>query len=56
MLTRSNPETFFGHLEGIWGLAGDSIRVVTGANDGMVKSVTFVAFPSEYSGLGSSGV
>lgn len=29
--------TFFGHVEGIWGLAGDSLRVVTAANDGMVK-------------------
>ncbi|OIW32919.1 WD40 repeat-like protein [Coniochaeta ligniaria NRRL 30616] len=30
-------KTFFGHLEGIWGLAGDSLRVVTGANDACVK-------------------
>lgn len=29
--------SFFGHLEGIWGLAGDTLRAVTGANDGMVK-------------------
>jgi F-box and WD-40 domain protein MET30 len=29
--------TFFGHLEGIWGLAGDTLRIVTGANDAMVK-------------------
>ena len=29
--------TFFGHVEGIWGLAGDTLRVVTGANDAMVK-------------------
>lgn len=28
---------WFGHLEGIWGLAGDTLRVVTGANDGLVK-------------------
>ena len=28
---------FFGHLEGIWGLAADTLRAVTGANDGMVK-------------------
>lgn len=30
-------KTFFGHLEGIWGLAGDSLRIVTGANDACVK-------------------
>lgn len=30
-------KTFFGHVEGIWGLAGDSLRVVTAGNDGMVK-------------------
>ncbi|KAH8902506.1 WD40 repeat-like protein [Coniochaeta sp. PMI_546] len=30
-------KTFFGHLEGIWGLAGDSLRVVSGANDACVK-------------------
>ncbi|KAJ2899826.1 hypothetical protein MKZ38_002768 [Zalerion maritima] len=29
--------TFFGHLEGIWGLAADTLRAVTGANDNMVK-------------------
>lgn len=29
--------TFFGHLEGIWGLVGDTLRIVTGANDAMVK-------------------
>jgi F-box and WD-40 domain protein MET30 len=29
--------TFFGHVEGIWGLAGDTLRVVTGANDAMLK-------------------
>lgn len=27
----------FGHVEGIWGLVGDSLRMVTGANDAMVK-------------------
>lgn len=31
-------KTMFGHLEGVWSLAGDTIRVVSGANDGMVKS------------------
>ncbi|CRK27787.1 hypothetical protein BN1708_004450 [Verticillium longisporum] len=29
--------TMFGHVEGIWGLVGDSLRIVTGANDAMVK-------------------
>ncbi|KAL0932472.1 sulfur metabolite repression control protein [Colletotrichum truncatum] len=29
--------TMFGHVEGIWGLVGDTLRVVTGANDSMVK-------------------
>lgn len=28
--------TFFGHVEGIWGLVGDSLRYVTGANDATV--------------------
>jgi len=31
-------KTLFGHLEGVWSLAGDTIRVISGANDGMVKS------------------
>ncbi|KAL1842203.1 hypothetical protein VTK73DRAFT_3174 [Phialemonium thermophilum] len=30
-------KTFFGHVEGIWGLTGDTLRVVTAGNDGMVK-------------------
>ena len=29
--------TFFGHLEGIWALAADTLRVVSGAEDRMVK-------------------
>lgn len=29
--------TMFGHLEGIWGLAGDTLRFVTGANDASLK-------------------
>jgi F-box/WD-40 domain protein MET30 len=29
--------TYFGHVEGIWGLVGDSLRYVTGANDATVK-------------------
>ena len=28
---------FFGHLEGVWGLAADTLRVVSGSNDTMVK-------------------
>lgn len=28
---------FFGHVEGVWGLAADSLRIVSGANDRMVK-------------------
>lgn len=31
-------KTMFGHLEGVWSLAGDTIRAISGANDGMVKS------------------
>ncbi|KAK1756384.1 hypothetical protein QBC47DRAFT_299091 [Echria macrotheca] len=30
-------KTMFGHLEGVWALAGDTIRTISGANDGMVK-------------------
>lgn len=29
--------TFFGHLEGVWSLAADTLRVVSGANDGLTK-------------------
>ncbi|KAI9715315.1 MAG: hypothetical protein M1828_000880 [Chrysothrix sp. TS-e1954] len=29
--------TFFGHIEGVWGLAADALRVVSAANDGLVK-------------------
>ncbi|SPO01004.1 probable sulfur controller-2 protein [Cephalotrichum gorgonifer] len=29
--------TMFGHLEGIWGLAGDTLRFVSGANDSSLK-------------------
>ncbi|KAH7329457.1 WD domain-containing protein [Stachybotrys elegans] len=29
--------SMFGHVEGIWGLAGDTLRVVSSANDAMVK-------------------
>lgn len=29
--------TFFGHVEGVWGLAADTLRVVSGSQDRMVK-------------------
>lgn len=29
--------SMFGHVEGIWGLVGDTLRVVTGAEDSMTK-------------------
>ncbi|POS84569.1 hypothetical protein EPUL_004075 [Erysiphe pulchra] len=30
-------QTLFGHVEGIWAVAGDTLRVVTGSEDKMVK-------------------
>ncbi|KAJ2464008.1 ubiquitin-binding SDF ubiquitin ligase complex subunit met30 [Coemansia sp. RSA 2322] len=30
-------DTIFGHVEGIWSMAFDSLRVVSGSNDGIVK-------------------
>ena len=30
-------KTFFGHVEGVWALAGDTLRVVSGGEDRMVK-------------------
>jgi F-box/WD-40 domain protein MET30 len=30
-------KTFFGHVEGVWSIAGDTLRVVSGAQDRMVK-------------------
>ena len=30
-------KTFFGHVQGVWSLAGDTLRLVSGANDGMVS-------------------
>ncbi|KAJ1919092.1 ubiquitin-binding SDF ubiquitin ligase complex subunit met30 [Coemansia sp. S17] len=30
-------DTIFGHVEGIWSMAFDSLRVVSGSNDGVVK-------------------
>jgi F-box/WD-40 domain protein MET30 len=38
-------KTWFGHLEGIWALQGDTLRVVTGANDGMVKVIPSFPYP-----------
>ncbi|KAH8673429.1 WD domain-containing protein [Xylariales sp. PMI_506] len=35
--TGKNLHKFFGHVEGIWGLVGDSLRCVSGANDATVK-------------------
>ncbi|KAI1098204.1 WD40 repeat-like protein [Jackrogersella minutella] len=35
--TGKSPRTFFGHVEGIWGIAADSLRYVTSANDATVK-------------------
>ncbi|KAI1406089.1 WD40 repeat-like protein [Hypoxylon fuscum] len=35
--TGKSPRTFFGHVEGIWGLAADSLRYVSSANDATVK-------------------
>lgn len=37
--TGKSPRTFFGHVEGIWGLAADSLRYVTSANDATGKSL-----------------
>ena len=30
-------KTFFGHVQGVWSLAGDTLRLVSGANEGMVS-------------------
>ncbi|KAJ1961403.1 ubiquitin-binding SDF ubiquitin ligase complex subunit met30 [Dipsacomyces acuminosporus] len=30
-------DTIFGHVEGIWSMAFDSLRIVSGSNDGVVK-------------------
>ena len=35
--TGSCLKTFFGHVEGIWALAGDTLRFVSGAQDSMTK-------------------
>ncbi|KAI2612709.1 WD40 repeat-like protein [Hypoxylon fragiforme] len=40
--TGKSPRTFFGHVEGIWGLAADSLRYVTSANDATGKNLPFI--------------
>lgn len=35
--TGKSVRSMFGHVEGIWGLVGDALRVVTGANDSVTK-------------------
>lgn len=35
--TRKCLRTYFGHVEGVWALAADTLRAVTGAEDRMVK-------------------
>jgi len=35
--TGKSLKTMFGHLEGVWSLAGDTIRLTSAGNDGMVK-------------------
>ncbi|KAI1434401.1 quinon protein alcohol dehydrogenase-like superfamily [Xylaria sp. CBS 124048] len=35
--TGKNPRCFWGHVEGVWGLAVDTLRYVSGANDATVK-------------------
>jgi F-box/WD-40 domain protein MET30 len=37
VMTGKCLKTFFGHVEGIWALAGDMLRVVSGGEDRMVK-------------------
>ena len=37
IVTGKCMRSMFGHVEGIWGLVGDTLRVVTGANDSMTK-------------------
>ncbi len=37
------PRTFFGHVEGIWGLAADSLRYVTSANDATGKHLEAIS-------------
>ncbi|KAI0166627.1 quinon protein alcohol dehydrogenase-like superfamily [Xylariaceae sp. FL1272] len=35
--TGKSPRCFWGHVEGVWGLAADTLRYVSGANDATVK-------------------
>lgn len=35
--TGKSPRCFWGHVEGVWGLAVDNLRYVSGANDATVK-------------------
>lgn len=35
--TGRTVKTFFGHIEGIWAMAADTLRMVSGSNDGVVK-------------------
>ncbi|KAH9887427.1 WD40 repeat-like protein [Xylariomycetidae sp. FL2044] len=35
--TGKSPRAFFGHVEGIWSVAGDTLRYATGSNDSTVK-------------------
>ncbi|TGJ87412.1 hypothetical protein E0Z10_g1326 [Xylaria hypoxylon] len=35
--TGKSPRCFWGHVEGVWGLAVDTLRFVSGANDATVK-------------------
>ncbi|KAI1421399.1 quinon protein alcohol dehydrogenase-like superfamily [Xylaria sp. FL1777] len=35
--TGKSPRCFWGHVEGVWGLAVDTLRYVSGANDATVK-------------------
>ena len=36
-LTRRRLTTFFGHVEGVWALAGNHMRIISGANDSLLK-------------------
>src|SRR5690606_14367154 len=37
LTTNTCVKTLFGHVEGVWALAADTLRVVSGAQDRMVK-------------------
>ena len=40
--TGKSPRCFWGHVEGVWGLAVDTLRYVSGANDATGKLETFL--------------